>query len=175
MCQIIFFKQLQTSRDAFGGPSPLKTHFLSAGGLGNRLQGPPSPGVADRGGRGPRGCGTGPEDGPHTPACPSAGPVYTSRFSPCGALLASGSGDCRISIYDMNQRAVRHMLEAHTAGISDLSWATDSAALISASLERGDRAVILWDVATAQVRLWRLAMAGVSIAVGRARIKRGGG
>ena len=44
------------------------------------------------------------------------GPVYTTRFSPCGGYLASGSADCKICITEMgtlSSERVVHRLEAH--------------------------------------------------------------
>eukprot|EP00668_Euglena_longa_P046298 GGOE01061983.1.p1 GENE.GGOE01061983.1~~GGOE01061983.1.p1 ORF type:complete len:490 (+),score=157.57 GGOE01061983.1:80-1471(+) len=94
-----------------------------------------------------------------------SGPVYTSSFSPCGVLLASGAGDCCISLYHFALSQVAHVLAGHQAAVSDLSWAQDSRSLLSVALERGDSSAILWDVPGAQVRSTFSGMGACMLAV----------
>lgn len=74
------------------------------------------------------------------------GAVYTAKFSPCGRLLASGSFDCKIMLWDVTTKFNQPQLAAlarHAQLVIDLSWAEDSATLISGSY---DHSVKLWDV-----------------------------
>ncbi|TDH70753.1 hypothetical protein CCR75_001155 [Bremia lactucae] len=80
-----------------------------------------------------------------------SGAVYTAKFSPCGRLLASGSFDCRVMLWDMTTKFNQPQLAAlskHTQLVIDVSWAEDSAALVSGSY---DHSVKLWDVEKSQL------------------------
>ncbi|CAI5742652.1 unnamed protein product [Hyaloperonospora brassicae] len=75
-----------------------------------------------------------------------AGAVYTAKFSPCGRLLASGGFDCKVMLWDVTTKFNQSQLAAlssHTQLVIDVSWAEDSATLVSASY---DHSVKLWDV-----------------------------
>jgi COMPASS component SWD3 len=80
-----------------------------------------------------------------------AGAVYTAKFSPCGRLLASGSFDCKVMLWDVTTKFNQPQLAAlarHSQLVIDLSWAEDSASLVSASY---DHTVKLWDVDKSQL------------------------
>lgn len=80
-----------------------------------------------------------------------AGAVYTAKFSPCGRLLASGSLDTKVLLWDVTTKFNQQQLAAlaqHTQLVIDVSWSDDSAALVSASY---DHTVKLWDVEKSQL------------------------
>ncbi|KAL4160742.1 hypothetical protein KRP22_001374 [Phytophthora ramorum] len=79
------------------------------------------------------------------------GAVYTAKFSPCGRLLASGSFDCKVMLWDVTTKFNQPQLAAlarHTQLVIDVSWAEDSATLVSGSY---DHTVKLWDVEKSQL------------------------
>ncbi|CAK4081455.1 unnamed protein product [Aphanomyces euteiches] len=79
------------------------------------------------------------------------GAVYTTKFSPCGRLLASGSLDCRVLLWDVTTKFNPQQLASlgqHTQLVIDVSWSNDSRSLLSASY---DHTVKLWDVEKAQL------------------------
>ncbi|KAG6579816.1 WD40 repeat-containing protein [Phytophthora cinnamomi] len=79
------------------------------------------------------------------------GAVYTAKFSPCGRLLASGSFDCKVMLWDVTAKFNQPQLAAlarHAQLVIDVSWAEDSATLVSGSY---DHSVKLWDVDKSQL------------------------
>ncbi|TYZ61831.1 hypothetical protein PybrP1_007588 [[Pythium] brassicae (nom. inval.)] len=79
------------------------------------------------------------------------GAVYTAKFSPCGRLLASGSLDTKVLLWDVTTKFNQQQLAAlaqHAQLVIDVSWSDDSAALVSASY---DHTVKLWDVEKSQL------------------------
>ena len=70
--------------------------------------------------------------------------VAAVSFSPDGSLLASGSSDGTILLWDMRSRE-RVATLGHTDGVAAVSFSPDGALLASGL---GDRTVLLWDVAT---------------------------
>ncbi|RQM14484.1 hypothetical protein DD237_004739 [Peronospora effusa] len=79
------------------------------------------------------------------------GAVYTSKFSPCGRLLVSGGFDCKVMLWDVTTKFNQPQLAAlskHAQLVIDVSWAEDSATLVSASY---DHTVKLWDVEKSQL------------------------
>ncbi|KAI8981083.1 WD40-repeat-containing domain protein [Pilobolus umbonatus] len=72
------------------------------------------------------------------------GAVYTVEFSPNGSLLASGSFDQTVRIWDTaSAQKEIHCMKAHTLNISDLAWSTDSTMLLSGGY---DETCKTWDV-----------------------------
>ncbi len=104
------------------------------------------------------------------------GAVYSTKFSPCGRLLASGSLDCRVLLWDVTTKFNKQQLASlnhHSQLVIDVrwiwfnfiywhyhcvvfslltavsrSWSNDSRSLLSASY---DHTVNLWDTDKAQL------------------------
>jgi len=72
-----------------------------------------------------------------------AGAVYVVDFSPTGDLLASGSFDKSICIWDpYTGKKLKQMIK-HTMNVTDLCWSQDSLKLVSGSF---DQTCKLWDI-----------------------------
>jgi hypothetical protein len=72
-------------------------------------------------------------------------PVTSVAFSPLGDLLASGSLDGSVRIWDVAAREERMKLEGHEGGVLAVRVSPDGGTLASASL---DHTVRLWDMTT---------------------------
>ncbi|AAZ54094.1 hypothetical protein JCM3263A_26670 [Thermobifida fusca] len=70
-------------------------------------------------------------------------------FSPGGSLLAGGSGDKLIHVWDVASGDELHTLEGHTDWVRAVAFSPDGALLASGS---DDATVRLWDVAAAEER-----------------------
>ncbi|MGH2769530.1 MAG: WD40 repeat domain-containing protein, partial [Actinomycetota bacterium] len=70
-------------------------------------------------------------------------------FSPDGRVLASGSSDGGIILWDVAQRSRLTTLTDHTDGVASVAFSPDGRGLASGS---SDNNVILWDVDAAS---WR--------------------
>eukprot|EP01132_Coremiostelium_polycephalum_P009285 gene9285-11381_t len=69
--------------------------------------------------------------------------VYTIDYSPCGKLLASGSFDKSVKIWDVyNQRELATFSE-HNVNVSKIAWNNNSTEILSGSY---DKSVKLWDL-----------------------------
>ena len=75
--------------------------------------------------------------------------VWAVAFSPDGRLVASGSGDETVKLWDPATGAVRRTLEGHSGRVWAVAFSPDGRLVASGS---GDETVKLWDPATGAVR-----------------------
>ncbi|KAI9090465.1 CG3436-like protein [Phlyctochytrium arcticum] len=76
------------------------------------------------------------------------GEVFTCRFSPRGRLLASGSFDRMIYLWETHGECKNVMsLKGHTGAIMEVNWSSDEKRLYSAST---DKSIGAWDVETGE-------------------------
>eukprot|EP01065_Artemidia_motanka_P029927 TRINITY_DN35983_c0_g1_i1.p1 TRINITY_DN35983_c0_g1~~TRINITY_DN35983_c0_g1_i1.p1 ORF type:complete len:567 (+),score=145.52 TRINITY_DN35983_c0_g1_i1:76-1776(+) len=76
------------------------------------------------------------------------GSVFCARFSPDGALIASGSFEGAVRVFNIKETQQRHRFDSHSLIVSDLSWSPDSAALATCSFDTSCR---IWDVQQGRV------------------------
>ncbi|MBX3101516.1 MAG: caspase family protein [Bacteroidetes bacterium] len=74
--------------------------------------------------------------------------VNTVAFSPDGQLLASGSSDRTIRLWNARTGALSQTLDAHTASVNSLSFSPDGTLLASGS---SDGTLKIWDVVTGRL------------------------
>jgi WD40 repeat protein/uncharacterized caspase-like protein len=74
--------------------------------------------------------------------------VEAVAFSPNAQLLASGSGDCSVKLWDLTQRVCLATLAGHTSDVGSVTFSHDGRFLASAGF---DQAVRLWDVQKRQL------------------------
>jgi len=74
-----------------------------------------------------------------------AAAVYAVAWSPDGSLVASGSEDETVRIWDPQTGELLSTLRGHTDTIASVSWSPDGLWLASSS---GDRTIKIWDVAS---------------------------
>ncbi|KAI9011460.1 WD40-repeat-containing domain protein [Gaertneriomyces semiglobifer] len=71
------------------------------------------------------------------------GAIYTLRFSPSSHLLATGSFDKTIKIWDTSTHKEVYTLKKHGLNVSDVSWSRDERELLSGAY---DQTCKVWDV-----------------------------
>ncbi|TPX71315.1 hypothetical protein CcCBS67573_g06229 [Chytriomyces confervae] len=71
--------------------------------------------------------------------------VLIVSFSPDGSMLATGSGDTTIRIWDLNTETPRHTLQGHTNWVQMLAWSPDAKMLTSGSM---DKTIRIWNPKT---------------------------
>ena len=69
--------------------------------------------------------------------------IRSACFSPDGTLIATGSEDRIVRVWDIAKRSVRQALSGHKSEIYSLAFSPDGRQLVSGS---GDRTAMIWDV-----------------------------
>src|SRR5262249_14894284 len=77
-----------------------------------------------------------------------SGSVMAVAFAPDGKILASGSRDGTVRLWDVKTGDLRRTLGVHTGDVYAVAFAPDGRLLATGG---GDRTVRLWDVRTARV------------------------
>ena len=77
------------------------------------------------------------------------GPIYCLSLSQDGRILASGSADHTIKIWDLAAGKLLRTLEGHTAPVWSVALSRDGKTLVSGSQ---DRTIKIWDVETGKLR-----------------------
>ncbi|KAI8061010.1 WD40-repeat-containing domain protein [Gongronella butleri] len=71
--------------------------------------------------------------------------VLAAQFSPDGRMLATGSGDMTVRVWDLNTETPKFTLKGHTGWVLSIAWSPDGKTLASGSM---DNTVRLWDPKT---------------------------
>ncbi|MCI00210.1 U5 small nuclear ribonucleoprotein 40 kDa, partial [Trifolium medium] len=72
--------------------------------------------------------------------------VYTMKFNPTGSVVASGSHDKEIFLWNVHGDCKNFMvLKGHKNAVLDLHWTSDGTQIVSAS---PDKTLRLWDTET---------------------------
>lgn len=75
-------------------------------------------------------------------------PGGDTAYSPNGLLVASGNGEGKIKIYDVQIDSLAREFQAHTGNVRSVSFSPDGRLLVSGS---DDHAVKIWDVETGEL------------------------
>src|SRR5262249_49574648 len=78
------------------------------------------------------------------------GPVIGLAVAPDGAVLASGSRDGTVRLWDARTGQPRRTLAGHTTGLTWLAFSPDGRTLGGGAAESWE--AVLWDVGTGEVR-----------------------
>lgn len=63
------------------------------------------------------------------------GPVHSVCVSPCNALVASGSQDISVRLWDIHQGVQLMVLDRHVDTVSSLAFSPDGSRLVSGSAD----------------------------------------
>ncbi len=86
-------------------------------------------------------------------------PVYSVCYSPDGSMIASGSSDGTIKIWNMETGSEIRTIEAHYYDVNSLCYSTDGSRLASGS---GDGRIKIWDPYTGtMIKMFPLQSGGV--------------
>ncbi|KAK3366724.1 hypothetical protein B0T24DRAFT_367243 [Lasiosphaeria ovina] len=78
-----------------------------------------------------------------------SGSVYSVAFAPNSTVLASGSYDHTIRLWDASTGQLQRTLEGHSSAVSSVAFASNSTMLASGSY---DNTIRLWDASTGQLQ-----------------------
>ena len=78
--------------------------------------------------------------------------VECIAFSPDGSLLASGSDDDTVHLWDINTRTHKILFTGRTSSVRSIAFSPDSRTLAGGSRSNRDKTVYLWDIDTGNLK-----------------------